>query len=103
MTALTLRGLERVYKDTLKSGATPHRTPDFPRLKKVVDPDVPIKGKLWFIEHHNTGVIGPLHRWSFTMEKADGSGETVTTWADLLPDLISDTDGKTPVPLAGGW
>jgi hypothetical protein len=99
MAALTLLGLETAFKETLMKGATPHRAPDFDRLRRVVELTAPVMGRMWFIEEHNTGYDGVLFRWQFSMPRKDGSDERVSVWADLLPGLIHTDEGKDPEPL----
>jgi hypothetical protein len=86
MEALTLNALESIFEDTLRV-ATPHREPDFDKIRKVVDGDVLVRGQMVFIEEHNTGYDGVLERWMFNAPRSDGTGK-VSFMADLLPGQV---------------
>lgn len=87
METLTVKGVERLYKATVKHGATPHRTPDFKKILRMVEGDPEVRGRLYFIEEHNTGYDGLLERWMFRVY--DHGGAKIEFWADLLPGLIT--------------
>lgn len=87
MNELTLQTLEQAFKATKRAKATPHRTPDFKKLRKLVEPDALVSGRMVFIEEHNTGYGGVLYRWQFFMTDKDGN--RVSVWADLLPDIVT--------------
>ena len=83
---LTVKGVQRLFKETLKRGATPHREPDFRKIFKLVEGDPEVRGHMFFVEEHNTGYDGLLERWRFAVY--DTGGARIEFWADLLPGLI---------------
>jgi hypothetical protein len=66
--------------------ATPHRVPDFKKLKSLVDGDPEITGSMVFLEEHNTGYDGVLYR--YILQVADTK---IQFQVDLLPgDLTNE-------------
>jgi hypothetical protein len=82
---ITVNDVEACFKETLRMKATPHREPDFKKIRATVGADCEVKAMMWFIEANNTGYDGLLERWEFRAEK---DGKRISFWADLLPRLI---------------
>lgn len=83
---MTLKELEEQFR-RVELEATPHRRPDFNNIKKLVkDPALPLRGKLMFIEEHNTGYDGFLERWLFALPAKEGND--IHFFADMLPGMV---------------
>jgi hypothetical protein len=79
---ITLSELEAAYKVT-KARSTPHRHPAFALIRKECDNDDPdVNTMLVFVEEHNTGYDGVLHRYMCRVEPS------VMFQIDLLPGMI---------------
>lgn len=83
---ITIKDVEDCFEETLRVKATPHRTPDFEKLRAEYGGDTPVKGRMWFIEEHNTGYGGLLERWEFVVDEPDLP--RASFWADLLPGMF---------------
>ena len=89
---VTLSDIEMLVKQTIKSGATPHRDPDFKAIRKLLarqglDTDPAIGCLFSLLEEHNTGYDGPLVRYLLKL-----IGTDVTIQVDLLPGMLVTRD-----------
>lgn len=97
---LTFEKVESVFKLGKKKRATPHREPDFKKIRKLgVKDDEPVRGTLWFIEEHGVGPpsIPFLERWEFITQTPEG--KQVRFWADLLPGYIRTEELPSTEPV----
>lgn len=83
---MTLSELEAVFANTEKF-ATPHRTPNFERIRAQIDGEPEVTGSMVFLEEYNTGYPGPLERWNLQVPGKDG--KPVRFMADLLPGSLT--------------
>ena len=67
--------------------ATPHRCPDWDSIWSDVDGDPEVAALPVFIEKHNTGYDGVLHRWLFSVDGKDG--QPVKFMANPFPNDIT--------------
>ena len=90
---VTLSQIEQLSKEC-EAAATPHRVPNFERIKDSIAPDSDpeVHGYLSFIEECNTRCEGALFRWILAVKAMNGS--LIKFQVDLFPGAIKRVDAE---------